>query len=83
MILQHLLMDVQVVRNQVTTDLNLIKLVKTMEDVYAFVDVIQSNISEKVKVLEDVIKRILAQTIESSMFIKEYHKQGGFAGGNP
>jgi hypothetical protein len=69
----------KVVRNQVTTDLNLIKLVKTMEDVYAFVDVIQSNISEKVKVLEDVIKRILAQTIESSMFIKEYHKQGGFA----
>jgi SPX domain protein involved in polyphosphate accumulation len=76
-------MEVQVVRHQVTTDLNLIKLVETMENVYSFVDAIQSNVSEKVKVLEDVIKRILAQTIESSMFIKEYHKQGGFAGGIP
>jgi len=76
-------MDVQVVRNQVTTDLNLIKLLKTMEDVYSFVDAIQSNVSKKEKVLEEVIKRILAQTIESSMFIKEYHKQGGFTGGNP
>jgi hypothetical protein len=64
-------------------DLNLINLLNTMKDVYSFVDAIQSNVSEKVKVLEDVIKRILAQTIESSMFIREYHKQGGFAGGNP
>jgi hypothetical protein len=54
-----------------------------MEDVYSFVDAIQSNISKKEKVLEEVIKRILAQTIESSMFINEYHKQGGFTGGNP
>ena len=76
-------MDVQVVRNQVTTDLKLIRLLKTMEDVYSFVDAIQSTVSEKVKVLEEVIRRILAQTIESSMFIKEYHRQGGFAGGNP
>jgi hypothetical protein len=53
-----------------------------MEDVHSFVDAIQSNVSEKVKVLEEVIKHILTQTIESSMFIKEYHKQGGFAGGN-
>jgi hypothetical protein len=50
-----------------------------MESVYSFVDAIQSNVSEKVKVLEDVIKRILGQTIECSMFIKEYHQQGGFA----
>ena len=64
-------------------DLNLINLLNTMKDVYSFVDAIQSNVSEKVKVLEDIIKRILAQTIESSMFIREYHKQGGFAGGNP
>jgi len=51
-------------------DLNLIKLLKTMEGVYSFVDAIQLNVSEKVKVLEEVIKRILAQTIKSSMFIK-------------
>jgi hypothetical protein len=74
-------MDVQVVQHQVTTDWNLIKLVETMENIYSFVDAIRSNVSEKVKVLEDVIKRILVQTIKSSMFITEYHKQGGFAGG--
>jgi hypothetical protein len=53
---------------------------ETMESVYAFVDAIQSNVSEKVKVLEDIIKRIFAQTIECSLFIQEYSKQGGFAG---
>jgi hypothetical protein len=51
-----------------------------MENVYSFVDAIQSNVAEKVKLLEDVIKKILAQTIECSMFIQEYSKQGGFAG---
>ena len=72
--------NVQIVRNQVTTDQKLIGLVGTMESVYSFVDAIQSNVAEKVKVLEDVIKKILAQTIECSMFIQEYFKQGGFAG---
>jgi len=69
----------KIVRNQVTTDQKLIGLVGTMESVYSFVDAIQSNVAEKVKVLEDVIKKILAQTIECSMFIQEYFKQGGFA----
>jgi len=53
-----------------------------MESVYSFVDTIQSNVKEKVKVFEDIIKRILAQTIESSIFIREYAKQGGFTGKN-
>jgi hypothetical protein len=51
-----------------------------MEKVSSFVDVIQSNVAEKVKILEDTIRRIFVQTIECSMFIQEYSKQGGFAG---
>jgi hypothetical protein len=51
-----------------------------MEIVYSFVDAIQSNVAEKVKVLEDIIRRIFSQTIECSMFIQEYSKQGGFSG---
>jgi hypothetical protein len=70
----------QIVRNQVTTDQKLIGLVGTMESVYSFVDAIQANIAEKVKELEDIINSIFAQTIECSIFIREYHKQGGFAG---
>ena len=58
----------------------MIKLVETMEIVYSFVDAIQSNVAEMVKVLEDIIRRIFTQTIECSMFIQEYSKQGGFAG---
>ncbi|KIM77597.1 hypothetical protein PILCRDRAFT_614766 [Piloderma croceum F 1598] len=68
----------KVVRNQVTTDQKLIALVGTMESVYSFVDAIQSNVAEKVKVLENVIKKIFAQTIECAMYIQEYSKQGGF-----
>jgi hypothetical protein len=51
-----------------------------MEIVYSFVDAIQSNVAEKVKVLDDIIRRIFSQTIECSMFIQEYSKQGGFSG---
>jgi hypothetical protein len=51
-----------------------------MESVYSFVDAIQSNVAEKVKVLENVIKKIFAQTIECAMYIQEYSKQGGFVG---
>ena len=51
-----------------------------MESVYLFVDAIQSNVAEKIKVLEDTIEGIFAQTIECSIFIREYHRQGGFAG---
>lgn len=49
---------VQVVRNQISTDQKLIDLVATMEHIYSFVDVIQSNVSDKVDVLAETIKRI-------------------------
>ena len=53
--------DLQIVRKQITTDKKLIGLVTTMEHVYAFVDVIQKDVSEKVVVLEETIKRIFTQ----------------------
>jgi hypothetical protein len=71
--------DAQIVRNQVTTDQKLIKLVATMENVYSFVDAIQSDITGKVQVLEDTIKRILTQTVECAIFIREFASHG-FAG---
>jgi hypothetical protein len=48
----------------------LLKLVETMEKVSHFVDAIQSNVTEKVKILEDTIRRIFVQTIECSIFIQ-------------
>ena len=39
----------------------MINLVTTMESIYSFVDIIQSNISVKVNVLEETIKRIFTQ----------------------
>lgn len=69
----------QVVQKQIATDQKLVGLVATMESTYSFVDVIQSDGSEKVKVLEETIKRIFAQTVECAIFIREYVDHG-FAG---
>lgn len=69
----------QVVRNQVATDQKLVGLVATMATVYSFVDAIQSDVSEKVKILEETIKRIFTQTAECAIFIREYVNHG-FAG---
>lgn len=54
-------------------------LLSTMEKVYSFVDAIQTDVTEKIKVLEDVIKRIFTQTVECAIFIREYTDHG-FAG---
>jgi hypothetical protein len=53
--------DFQIVRKQITTDKKLIGLIVTMEHIYSFVDVIQANISEKVDVPAEIIKRIFSQ----------------------
>jgi ethanolamine utilization cobalamin adenosyltransferase len=66
----------QVIRNQVFRDEKLITLVATMESIFSFVDVIQSDITDKVKVLEDIIKRIFIQTVECGIFIREYANHG-------
>lgn len=67
---------VQVVRNQVFTDQKLVTLVVAMERVFSFVDAIQSDITDKVKVLQDIIKRIFIQTVECGIFIREYTGHG-------
>lgn len=70
------LRDVQIIRNQITTDQKLIQLVTTMESIYTFVDAIQSNVSEHINLLEETIKRIFNQTIECAIFIREYVNHG-------
>lgn len=46
-----------------------------MEDVYAFVDDVK-NIPSRLSSLEEIIKKILFQTIECSLFIQEYTGRG-------
>jgi len=51
----------QIVRKQISTDKKLLGLIATMEHIYTFVDIIQTNISEKVNVLAETIQRIFSQ----------------------
>lgn len=51
-----------------------------MNDVCSFVDAIQS-VPKKVKILEDVIIKILKQVVECAIFIREY-TGCGFSGLN-
>lgn len=46
-----------------------------MEDVYSFVDVIQS-LPNKLQVLEDIIAKILKQTVECAIFVRQYTGYG-------
>jgi hypothetical protein len=52
----------QVIRNQFFRDEKLITLVATMESIFSFVDVIQSD--------------IFIQTVECGIFIREYANRG-------
>ena len=49
-----------------------------MENVYSFVDAIQS-LPNKLQLLENVITQIFKQTVECGIFIREYTGRG-FAG---
>ena len=51
-----------------------------MEDVYSFVDIVQT-IPSKLQLLEDIIAKILQQTVECAIFIREYTGHG-FVGKN-
>jgi hypothetical protein len=66
----------QVVRQPLAIGQKLIDLVVTMDRVYFFVDAIRSDATEKVKVLEDTIRRIFIQTVECGIFIREYANRG-------
>jgi hypothetical protein len=46
-----------------------------MEEVYSFVDTIQT-VPNKLQLLEDVIAKILKQTVECAIFIREYTGHG-------
>jgi hypothetical protein len=46
-----------------------------MKDVYSFVDIVQS-IPSKLQLLEDIIAKILQQTVECAIFIREYTGHG-------
>jgi len=69
----------QVVRNQLETDNKLVSLVNTMNDVWSFVEDVKS-LPDKMRRLEDIIEKIQKQTVECSIFIREYLGHG-FAGG--
>ena len=63
------------VKGQMERDAQIVDLVNTMEDVYSFVE--ESNsFRSKIKVLEKTIDEILKQTIECSIFIREYTGHG-------
>ncbi|KZP27258.1 hypothetical protein FIBSPDRAFT_731218 [Athelia psychrophila] len=66
---------------QVAIDQSVADLLKTIQDVYGFVDAIKEEPS-KIKLLEDIIERILNQTAECGRFIQEYLGHG-FAGMRP
>jgi len=64
-----------VVGNQLEKDNKLIDLVKTMVDVWSFVDDVES-LPAKMKRLEDIIDKIQKQTVECAIFIREYTAHG-------
>jgi hypothetical protein len=69
---------VKAIQGQLDRDQKLVTLLETMENVYSFVDAIQS-LPSKLQLLENVISQILKQTVECGIFIREYTGHG-FAG---
>jgi hypothetical protein len=65
----------QAVKGQLDRDAQLVDLVKTMEDVYSFVEA-SDSFQNKVHVLQKTIDRILKQTVECVIFIREYTGHG-------
>ena len=53
----------------------MVGLIKTMEDVYSFVEDSES-FRNKVEVLENTISKILEQTVEFAVYIHEYTGHG-------
>ena len=58
-------------KNQLDRDKKVIELTAAMENAYSFVDEIRA-IPDKIKTLDNIIKTILLQTFECSVFIQEY-----------
>ena len=67
-------------KGQLDRDAQLVGLVNAMEDVYLFVEASES-FQVKVHVLQRTIDKILKQTVECAIFIREYTGHG--FGGEP
>ena len=67
-------------KGQLDRDVELVGLVNAMEDVYSFVEASES-FPDKVHVLQRTIDKILKQTVECAIFIREYTGHG--FGGEP
>ena len=67
-------------KGQLDRDVELVGLVNAMEDVYSFVEASES-FQDKVHVLQRTIDKILKQTVECAIFIREYTGHG--FGGEP
>ena len=65
-------------QTQTATDGKLLGLVGTMDDTFSFVEDLD-GLPNKIARLEDIITRILQQTAECALFIREYVRQS-FAG---
>ncbi|MDQ1532139.1 MAG: hypothetical protein QOE37_2264 [Microbacteriaceae bacterium] len=65
------------VKGQQDRDGKISNLVRTMEDTYSFVALVDEL--KKNQVLQDVVEQILKQTIECGFFIQEYARRN-FAG---
>ena len=70
-----LLNSVQAVKSQLERDKDVIDLVKAKEDVYTFVDAIEL-LPSKLKLLEEIIVKILVQTVKCAIFIRAYTDHG-------
>ncbi|KAF7980616.1 hypothetical protein HWV62_37400 [Athelia sp. TMB] len=68
----------KIIMSQLAIDQSIVDLAKTMRDVYSFVDAIKA-VPSKITQLEDIIQRIFVQTVECTIFIREYSGHG-FAG---
>lgn len=68
----------KVVRGQLERDRNVLALVAAMEDIYSIVEDSES-FQNKLRSFEDTIKKIMTQTIECVIFVREYTGHG-FAG---
>ncbi|KAF7987073.1 hypothetical protein HWV62_229 [Athelia sp. TMB] len=68
----------KIIMAQLAIDQSIVDLANTMQEVYSFVDAIEA-VPSKITQLEDIIQRIFVQTVECTIFIREYSGHG-FAG---
>ncbi|EGN94359.1 hypothetical protein SERLA73DRAFT_162987 [Serpula lacrymans var. lacrymans S7.3] len=64
-----------VIRDQKDRDEQLFALISIMEDAYSFVGIVKA-LPSKVELLRNTIDKILLQTVESTIFIREYTGHG-------